>query len=150
MVVFRWFVGFIKALVRIWDQDEWFYYALTGFDPRLPAFERWDMLSKVVDKQPETEAERIMPVKNHWVILHDKYSQTPDEVIFFTTDKDKVDALMDEYKRELRTRTAGNFFYKMIRGRNLDFLHKYIPPGQEQLIEGTEIDKEQEREKFLR
>ncbi len=38
----------------------------------------------------------------------------------------------------------------MIHGRNLDFIHGYRPPGEEKLFEGTEIDEEQEREKFLR
>ena len=150
MVLIRWFIGFFKALLRIWDQDEWFYYAKSGFDPQLPAFQRWEVLTKVADKPPASRAEELLPLKNHWVILRDKFSQKPDEVVFFHTDKDKCDVLVEEFQRELRTRSSGNFFYKMIHGRNLDFIHGYRPTGQEKLIEGTEIDEEQAREKFLR
>ena len=107
MIVVRALIGFIKALIRIWDQEEWFYYTKTGLDPKLPAFQRWDIFTKQEDKEPETEAERIMPKKNFWVILRDKFMLTPEEVIFFTTDPDKVEALLEEYQSELRTRTSG-------------------------------------------
>jgi hypothetical protein len=101
-------------------------------------------------KRPETQAEEIMPLKNHMVMLHDKFGQSADEVVFFTTDPDKANALVEEFRRELRTRTSGNFYGKMIKRRNLDFFHDYKVLGEEPLVEGGEIDPEQEREKFLR
>lgn len=149
MMILRWLIGFFPALVRMWDQTEWFYYAKTGFPPKTPAFQRWEVYAKTEPKKPESEAERLLPLNNRWVILRDKYMQTPDEVIFFTTEADKVDALLAEYQRELRTRTSGDFYYSMIKGRNLDFFHVYTGV-KEPLIEGKEIDEEQAREKFLR
>ena len=146
----RWFVGFFKALFNIWDWDEWFYYTKAGLDPKIPAKDRWDIEMRVDAKPPETRAEEIMPLKHHMVMLHDKFGQSADEVVFFTTDPDKANALIDEFKRELRTRTSGNFYYRMIKRRNLDAFHEYKVQGEEPLVEGQEIDPEQEREKFLR
>jgi hypothetical protein len=149
MMVIRWLIGFFPALVRLWDQTEWFYYAKTGFPPKTPAFQRWDIYVKTEPKTPDTDAERLLPLTNRLVILKDMFMQTPDEVLFFTTEADKVDKLVEEYRRELRTRTAGDFYYRMVKGRNLDFFHVYTG-AKEPLIEGTEIDEEQAREKFLR
>ncbi|MCH7471676.1 hypothetical protein IIA79_01800 [bacterium] len=150
MIVARWLLGFVKALFRIWDQSEWFYYAKTGIDPSLPAFQRWEVKVKEEDKPPESEAEDLLPLTNRWVILHDLFMQMPEEVLLYTTDPDKVDALVQQYERELRSRTSGDFYYTMVKGRQLDFFHDFKVLGQEPLVEGTAIDEEQEREKFLR
>lgn len=149
MAVIRWFVGFFKALFRIWDQEEWFYYAKTGLDPRIPAFQRWDVLVREELKTPETEAEELLRPRNYRVILHDKYMQTPEEVIFFTTDKDKIDALEAQYRRELDSRTSGDFYYRMVKGRQLDFYHNY-KIASEAINEGAEVDEETRREMFIR
>ena len=149
MMVIRWLIGLFPALFQQWSQPEWFYFAKTGFPPKTPAFQRWDIFVKTEPKPPETESERLLPQINRWVLLKDKFMQTADEVLFFTTEADKVDALVEQYKRELRTRTAGDFYYTMVKGRNLDFFHVYTGL-KEPLIEGQEIDAEQEREKFLR
>ena len=149
MIIVRWFIGVFKTLVNMWGWYEWFYYAKTGFDPKVPAFKRWEIFVKSEAKNPETEAERLLPTKNNWIILRDKFMQSPDEVIFYSTDKDKVDALTEEYDREMRTRSSGDFYQNMVKGRNLDFIHAFRPDSGA-LIEGTEIDPEQEREKFLR
>lgn len=150
MIVVRWIIGFFKTLVNLWGWYEWFYYTRTGFDPKQPAWQRWEIYVKASDKEPETEAERLLPTMNHRLILRDKFMQSPDEIIFYSTDKEKVDRLQEEYQREMRTRTSGDFYYKMVKGRNLDFIHAYKVPGEEPLVEGGEIDEEQEREKFLR
>lgn len=150
MIIIRAIIGFFKTLVNIWGWYEWFYYTRTGFDPKVPAFKRWEILLKSENKQPETEAERLLPTKNNWIILRDKFMQTPDEVIFYSTDKDKVEALLEEYEREMRSRTSGDFYHNMVKGRNLDFIHTYRPADAGASLEGTEIDEEQEREKFLR
>jgi hypothetical protein len=50
----------------------------------------------------------------------------------------------------MRTRGAGDFYYRMVKARNLDFFHRYRVIGEEPMVEGTEIDEEQAREKFLR
>jgi len=149
MIVIRFFVGFFKTLVNLWGWSEWFYYNKTGLDPKLPAFQRWEIFTREEDKTPESRAEELLPRKNIWVILRDKFMQSPEEVLFYSTDNDKVKALTEEYNRELRTRTSGDFYYSMIKGRNLDFVH-HLKPTTEPLVEGTEIDPEQEREKFLR
>ncbi len=149
MMLLRFLMGFFKAVVNIWSQEEWFYYAKTGLDPKLPAFQRWDIATRVEDKPAESEAERVMPLKNRWVILKDKFMLSPDDVVFFTTDQDKVDNLLEGYRRELRTRTSGEFYYKMVKGRNLDSFH-IAPITGESMVEGTEIDEEQKREMFIR
>ena len=149
MIIVRWFIGFFKTLVNLWGWYEWFYYAKTGFDPKVPAFKRWEIFIKSEAKRPETEAERLLPTNNNRIILRDKFMQSPDEVIFYSTDKDKVDALMEEYDREMRTRSSGDFYYNMVKARNLDFIHNYqVDSGGP--LEGKEIDEEQAREKFLR
>lgn len=149
MMVLRWFWGFLKAIVNLWSQEEWFYYAKTGCDPKLPAFQRWEVTTRVEDKVPDSEAEKIMPLKNRWVILKDKFMLTPDEVLFFTTEPDTVENLLEGYRREMRTRSSGEFYYKMVRGRNLDYFHT-SPRHGEPLVEGTTVDEEQKREMFLR
>jgi len=149
MMVFRWLIGFAKALINLWSQDEWFYYAKTGLDPKLPAFQRWEISTRIEDKKPDSEAERIMPLKNRWVILRDKFMLRPEDVLFFTTDQDKVNAVLEQYQRELRTRTSGEFYYKMVKGRHLEDFHEFRVPTE--TIPGTpEAEAEQEREKFLR
>lgn len=150
MVIIRCVVGFFKTLVNLWDWYEWFYYTRTGFDPKIPAAQRWEIYVRSEDKVPETDSERLLPTKNNRLILRDKFMQMPDEVIFYSTDKEKVDVLCEGYEREMRTRTSGDFYYKMVKGRNLDFIHSYRAAGNQPLVEGTEIDAEQEREKFLR
>ncbi|MBN2082427.1 hypothetical protein JW859_09500 [bacterium] len=150
MIIVRWIVGFFKTIVNLWGWYEWFYYTKTGFDPKAAAHQRWECFVKAADKVPETEAERLLPTKNHWLILRDKFMQTPDEVVFYSTDRERLEVLKEEYEREMRTRTAGDFYYKMIKSRNLDFIHGYKLLSEEPLVEGLEIDAEQEREKFLR
>ena len=150
MIIVRCIIGFFKTLVNLWGWYEWFYYTRTGFDPKIPAAQRWEIYGKAENKLPETEEEQLLPTQNNWLILRDKFMQSPDEVIFYSTDKEKVDVLQEEYIREMRTRTSGDFYYKMIKGRNLDFIHSYKFPGDLPLDEGGEIDPEQEREKFLR
>jgi hypothetical protein len=149
MIIVRCIVGFFKTLVNIWSFQEWFYYNRTGLDPKVPAFERWELMVRVDDKVPETAAERMMPLKNRWVILKDKFMLSPDEVIFFTTDSEKVDNLMEGYQRSLRTRTSGEFYYTMIKGRNLDYFHT-APTIGEPMVEGQEVDEEQKRDMFVR
>lgn len=149
MIIVRCIIGFFKTLVNLWGWYEWFYYTRTGFDPKIPAFKRWEIFLKSEHKRPETEAERLLPTNNNWIILRDKFMQSPDEIIFYSTDKDKVDALIEEYEREMRTRTSGDFYHNMVKNRNLDFIHTYKPVDSGPL-EGTEIDEDQAREKFLR
>jgi len=147
--ILRWLIGFGKTFVNLWSFQEWFYYTRTGLDPKLPAFQRWDIRVREDDKVPETASERLLPTKNRWVILKDKFSQRPDDVLFFTTDPDKVKALVDEYRRELRTRTSGEFFYTMVKGRRLEAFHDFHLPV-EPLPASQEVSEEEEREKFLR
>jgi len=150
MIIVRWIVGFFKTIVNLWGWYEWFYYTKTGFDPKTPALQRWECFVKEADKVPETEAERLLPTKNHWLILRDKFMQSRDEVLFYSTDLERLEVLKEEYEREMRTRSSGDFYYKMIKSRNLDFIHGYKLPSEEPLVEGLDMDAEQEREKFLR
>jgi hypothetical protein len=148
MIIVRCIIGFFRTLVRLWDNTEWFYYNRTGLDPKLPAYQRWNLTVRAEDKTPETEAERVLPVKNYTVVLQDKYMLTSDEIIFFSTDKDKVDALQEKYERELKHRTSGDFYYEMIRNRRLDFYHNYrIPTGE---VEAAEPDEQTRRDMFNR
>ena len=123
MFIVRWLVGFIKALLGIWTKYEWSYYAIAGLDPRMAAFQRWEIVTKSEPRRAETASERLLPVNNHWVILRDKYLQRPEEELFYSTDNDKVDALVAKYKEALQTQSSGEFYHGMIRNRNLDFMH---------------------------
>lgn len=149
-MIIRWLIGFFKALIGIWTKYEWQYYASEGLDPRMAAFHRYEVDTVISNRAPETEAERIMPQKNRSVVLKDKYHQSPDEVLFFDTNEDKTVTLVEEYERKMRTMSAGDFYYKMVRQRNLDFIHN-IKFEEDRLPEASTEDlAEQEREKFLR
>jgi hypothetical protein len=149
MALIRWFAGFFRAIVGLWSQPEWFYYAKTGLDPKLPAFQRWAVKVKHEDRKAGHGEDDRLAQRNYSVILHDNFMLTPEEVLFFTQDKDKVDALEQQYQRELGSRTSGEFYYTMVKGRKLDFFHDYkvIQPAP---LETEEIDEEQKREMFIR
>lgn len=149
-MIVRWVVGFVKALFGIWNKFEWSYYASTGLDPKLPAFDRFEVVLRTSNKAPETEAERLLPRKNRSVVLKDKYSQMPDEVLFFDTDEDRSAAVIQEYERKLKTLSAGEFYFKMVRQRDLEFIHNMRFDTEPTKAATAEELAEQEREKFLR
>ncbi|MCB1220538.1 MAG: hypothetical protein H7A35_03285 [Planctomycetales bacterium] len=149
MMIIRWITGFFKTLVNLWDWQEWSYYTKTGFDPKMPASQRWEAFVKVSDKVPETEAEEVMPVKNRRVFLKDKYGQAADEMIYGSTDDYKVDAVMEQYEKELRSRTAGNFYATMIVNRNLDYFHNTRPPD-DPMSEALDADRKYREEQARR
>ncbi|MCC7477951.1 hypothetical protein IT575_05780 [bacterium] len=141
--------GFFMSLFGLWTQDEWFYYSRTGLDPRLPAYQRWAVRVHAEDKLPDSEAERLMPVKNQTVILEDKYMLTGEEVLFYSTDAGKIGALVRKYEDELRSRSCGEFYFRNIKNRQLDFFHNFKEPS-EQPPEEAEIDEETRRNMFNR
>ncbi len=150
MVIVRWFVGLVKSLLGLWNKFEWSYYTKCGLDPKLPAFDRFAVVQHTTDKVPETDAERLLPRKNRSVVLKDKYHLLPDEVLFFDTDADRSGAVIQEYERKLKTFSAGEFYSKMVRQRNLDFIHT-MRFDTEPIRSATDEElAEQEREKFLR
>jgi hypothetical protein len=149
-MIIRWIVGLFKNLVGLWDGQEWRYYAATAFDPKLPAYQRWGVRLKDEAKPAANEAERLMPLRNYTVILDDKFGQSPEDIIFFTTALDKAQAVLGQYEKELRSRTSGDFYYSMVKNRQLDFFHNFRAVGNEPLEGTAEIDEETEREKFLR
>lgn len=139
-MIIRWITGFFKTLVNLWDWQEWAYYTKTGFDPKMPANQRWESYVKVSDRTAETDAEEFIPLKNRRLFLRDKFSQAPDEMIYGSTDDYKVDAVRVEYDKELRSRTAGNFHATMIVNRNLDFFHNTRPPD-DPMSEALDADR---------
>lgn len=149
-MIVRWLTGFFKALFGIWTKFEWSYYAATGLDPKLPAFDRFEVVLRMTDKPPENDAERLLPRKNRSVILKDKYHQAPDEVLFFDTDADRSGAVIQEYERKLKELSAGEFYVKMVRQRNLEFIHTMRFDTEPAAAVSDEELAEQEREKFLR
>ncbi len=149
MIIIRWLAGFGKTLVNLWDWQEWSYHTKTGFDPKMPASQRWEAYVKVTDKPPETEAEEVMPLKNRRLFLRDKFSQTADEFIYGSTDDYKVDAVREEYEKELRSRTAGNFHATMIVNRNLDYFHNTRPPD-DPMTEAMNADRKFREEQLRR
>lgn len=149
MVLFRWLLGLVKALFGAWSQPEWFYYAKTGLDPKLPAFQRWAVKLKQESRPEGPGEDDMLRPRSFSVVLHDNFMLTPEEVIFFTPDKDKVDALQEQYERELHSRSSGDFYYTMVKGRKLDFFHNF-KVVQAVPLEASEIDEEQKREMFIR
>jgi hypothetical protein len=149
-MVGRWIVGFLRWVVRQWDEKEWAYYTRTGLDPGQPAFRRWDLQLKTTDLPPETPAEERVPRKNYSLILHDKNGLTLDEVVYFTPDLGRAEALEKKLNEELQTRDSGWFWHDQIRHRNLDFIHN-LRLGEE-VMEGSAGDDDQEatRKEFFR
>ena len=90
-----------------------------------------------------------MPVKNRRVFLKDKYGQAADEMIYGSTDDYKVDAVMEQYEKELRSRTAGNFYATMIVNRNLDYFHNTRPPD-DPMSEALDADRKYREEQARR
>src|SRR6185436_16757076 len=125
MIIVRWLVGLLKRLFAGWEDREWFYYNRTGLDPKMPAYLRWEVRLKDEPKEPQTDAERLMPLRNYAVILTDKLGFTAEDMVFFTQQLDKAQAVHEQYQRELRTRSAGDFYYRMVKNRQLDFFHNF-------------------------
>lgn len=148
MIIIRWVLGLFRLLLGAWSQPELAYYAKTGLDPKIPAFQRWEVKVKQEEKRVSQEEEMLKP-RSYSVFLIDKFMLTPEDLVFFTADKDKVDALQGQYERELRSRSSGDFYYSMVKGRKLDFFHNF-KVVQERPLEASEIDEEQKREMFLR
>jgi hypothetical protein len=149
MIIFRTIKGFFMSLFGVWSQDEWFYYNKSGVDPKVPAYQRWAVRVHAEDKVPESEAERVMPVKSQTVILEDKYMLTGEEVLLHTTDADKVFALTQHYEKELRSRSCGEFYYRNIKNRQLDFFHNF-KVEREEVSEEAEVDEETRRNMWNR
>ena len=83
---------------------------------------------KQEEKRSDDEDDQFLPRINYSVVLKDKYAQSPEEILFYTTDVDKASGILREYERELRTRGAGDFYYKMVKKRDLQHFHDYRPP----------------------
>ena len=148
MLVARWFTGLFKRLFAGWEDREWFYYNRCGLDPKPPAYQRWEVRMKTSERPPEVEGG--LPEHSYSVILDDKYGLTAEDLVFTTNMLDKAQAVLQQFERELRTRSCGDFYYTNIRNRRLDFFHNFKAVGNEPLEGSAEIDEETEREKFLR
>jgi hypothetical protein len=146
----RWLVGFFKRIFNVWDDKEWDYYTHTGLDPKLPAFQRWQLQMHSTDKPPTTPEEELLPKKTHTLVLRDKTGLTPEDIVYFNNDLGRVEVLEKKLQQELQTRNAGWFWSDQIRNRNLDFIHG-MKLG-EALQEGTTADDEleQTRREFFR
>jgi hypothetical protein len=147
----RWLLGLFRYLLRQWDEKEWTYYARTGLDPNLPAFKRWELQLKTTELAPENATEEKLPRKNYSVILHDKYGLSLDDVVYFTPDLGRAEALEKRLNDELQSRDSGWFWHDQIAHRNLDFIHN-LRLG-EQIVEGSagdEDDLEATKREFFR
>jgi hypothetical protein len=122
-MVGRWLVGFFKRIFGIWDEHEWGYYVHTALDPKLPAFQRWEVRLKSADAPPETPGDELLPKKTYTVVLHDKTGLALEDVVYFSTDLGKVEVLQRKLNFELQSRNAGWFWHDHIHHRNLDFIH---------------------------
>ncbi|MDQ3023413.1 MAG: hypothetical protein M3R04_03350 [bacterium] len=149
-MLLRWVTGLWKRLFGGWDDHEWFYYNHCGFDPTIPAHQRWAVRMTDKQKPPETPGEELVPQHSYSVMLEDKFGQTAEDMAFTTMMLDKAQAVLEQFERELRTRSCGDFWHGMIKNRRLDFFHNFRAVGSEPLEGSADIDDEQEREKFLR
>jgi hypothetical protein len=147
MLLARWINGLLKRLFAGWDDREWFYYNRTGLDPKPAAYQRWDV--RLADRELPTEPPAL-PEHSYSVMLEDKYGLTAEDLVFTTNMLDKAQAVLQQFERELRTRSCADFYYNNIKNRRLDFFHNFKAVGNEPLEGSAEIDEETEREKFLR
>lgn len=98
------------------------YLVREGIDPRTPAEIRWDAEHKAVDKQPDSERERIMPVKKHSIIIKDLTMLHADRMVYHTTDHEKADKVMEKLTADLKRMPCHEFYEKWIIHPNFDFL----------------------------
>src|SRR5687768_1263709 len=105
MLLVRWFTGLLKRLFGGWEDREWFYYNRTGLDPKPPAYERWTVRMKDEQRPPEIPGD--LPTHSYSVILEDKYGLTLEDMVFNTSMLDKAQAVLQQFERELRTRSCG-------------------------------------------
>jgi|GEM_PF-2019459 len=101
---------------------EFRYSLMEGFNPRDPAYYRWELALKEEKKEPRTEAEKLLPPVVYKIMLRDKFGLRLDDVFYFSKDKTRVDACLTKIKEELRCTTAADFYAKWVLNRNLDFL----------------------------
>ncbi|OPX22505.1 MAG: hypothetical protein B1H03_04265 [Planctomycetales bacterium 4484_113] len=109
------------------------YSLAEGFNPRDPAYYRWELALKEEKQEPKTEAEKLLPPVIYKVILRDKFGFRLDDVFYFSKDKTRVDACLEKISKELKCTTAADFYTKWVLERNLDFL-----TGVEEKIEFEE------------
>jgi hypothetical protein len=112
--------------------------------------QRWSVRMKDELKTPETPEEELLPPHSYTIILEDKFGLTAEDIAFNTNMLDKAQAVLQQFERELRTRSCGDFFYNMIKNRRLDFFHNFRAVGNEPMEGSAQIDEEAEREKFIR
>ncbi len=101
---------------------EFIYSLREGLEPRDPAYVRWTVAEKVENLPPRTDLEVEVPPKMYKIMLRDKFSLRPDDIIYFSQDKKRVDVCREHFLEELRCRTAAEFYDMWIVHRNLDFL----------------------------
>jgi hypothetical protein len=107
---------------KIAKNCELIYSLREGLEPRDPAYVRWTVAEKVENLPPRTELEVEVPPKMYKIMLRDKFSLRPDDIIYFSQDKKRVDVCREHFLEELRCRTAAEFYDMWILHRNLDFL----------------------------
>jgi hypothetical protein len=98
------------------------YLVREGIDPRTPSNVRWSAELRSVDKTPENERERLLPLKKHSVILKDLTMLNPEQMIYHTTDTEKVEKVMDKLAADLKRMPCHEFYEKWVVHPNFDFL----------------------------
>ncbi|MEP0813766.1 MAG: hypothetical protein HRF49_03755 [bacterium] len=98
------------------------YLVREGTDVRLAASYRWSAELRVKDKPPETEREKILPLKNHTIILKDLTGLKPDTLIYQGTDSEKAEAAISKIKYDLFNMPCHEFYEKWVVHPNFDFL----------------------------
>ena len=150
-MVFRWLIGFFKRIFMVWDEHEWGYYTYTALDPKLAANQRWEVRLKTAEKPPETEADERLPQKTYTLVLHDKTGLTLEDVVYFSTELGKVEALEKKLKHDLQGNDCGWFWFKHIHRRNLDFIHSLkLNEGDLEGQSAGDDDLEATRREFFR
>lgn len=98
------------------------YLVREGIDPRTPANIRFAVELKSVDKPVETERERLLPLKNHTILLRDLTTLHPDKLIYHSTDSEKAESALQRLKYDLARMPCHEFYDKWVINPNFDFL----------------------------
>ena len=98
------------------------YLVREGIDPRTPSNIRWSAELRAVDKQPENERERLLPLKKHSVILIDLTMLSPERMVYHTTDAEKAEKVMAKLEGDLTRMPCHEFYEKWVVLPNFDFL----------------------------
>lgn len=117
------FANLVRLLSFQLSPSEFAFLNRTGMDVRTPASALYRVDLHTAEKEPETAAERLLPPKNYSIYIVDLTGRTPDSLVYYSSDKEKVDKAMVRIGRDLMSMRCAEFYTHWLRHPNFDFLY---------------------------